>query len=185
MTRSKSMSVERYADALHDREQILDRCEIAYEGSEIGGRIVGDLGRAWKLLATHARLHQLPFRPESLDLTNRDHGWESRMASDPLLQAKFRRAYAVQLVRGGIRLYSTNGVALDQSTKIDELVRDDARMRNPLLFVSARIPGLVVPRRRNRSTSNDDATIVDRSLDVPRDKFETTIGRRTPRNRKT
>ena len=163
MTRWKPMSIERYADALYDREQILDRCEIRCEDARNGGRILGDVSRAWSLLANHSRLHCLPFRPESFDLTNRDHGWESRIVSEPLVRARFRRAYAQMLARGGIRLYSTNGVALDESTKLDELVRDEARMRNPLLFVKARIPGLVAPKRhprldqtlRNASDSSD------------------------------
>jgi len=42
-------------------------------------------------------------------------------------------------------------VPLDELTKVNELMRDEARMRNALLFVHARIPGLVVPERHLRA----------------------------------
>src|SRR5262245_46518572 len=119
MTRWRPTTIELYAAALYDREQILDRCEIRYESFKHSGYVVGDLARVWSLLANHSRRHGVPFRPESLDLTNRDHAWEILIASDALWCARFRRAYAAVLVRGRIRLVTRDGVAIDESASVD------------------------------------------------------------------
>jgi hypothetical protein len=87
------MSLDAYAAAVASRELILDETGVKV----VAGKMVGDLARAWVLLAEHATRYGVELMPDDLEHTNRVATLDEQILGDAALQERWQSIYAAAL----------------------------------------------------------------------------------------
>jgi hypothetical protein len=137
-----------YADAIFQRERMLDSYEVAAKMVTKGffkkrTELVmeGDVEQALRSLKGHAENQNVPFVADDIERTNRVPEYEARMQQDPAFQAAVRRAYAMQLLSSRSN-FNVRYMPPEFEPEVEAAMQNEALMRNPFVPLVERRPQL-------------------------------------------